>query len=276
MTTNKNKHRVLIFGASGFLGGAIYKELSGYYNTFGTHRTDTKALARNQHFFHYVVEEDDAMEIIEVVQPTVIISALRGNFGAQIVAHFHMVEYVKQNNCKLLFLSSANVFDAYSQYPSHENDKTLSLSRFGYFKIKIENMLLRLPKKKYAILRLPMVFGKNSPRIQEIKAFHKAKEPIEVFPNLILNVATDYKITQQIHYIINRNKCGIFHLGSQDLVHYNDFMKEITAVLQLKNPIYKQVFTTNNDRYLAVLPKDNILPKHLQYVSNFIIQELKQ
>jgi dTDP-4-dehydrorhamnose reductase len=273
---DKNKHRILIFGASGFLGSAIYKELCAYYNTFGTHRTETKDLAKNQHYFHYIMKEDDATEIIEAVKPTIIISALRGDFGAQIVAHFHMVEYVKANNCKLIFLSSANVFDAYSQYPSYEQDKTLSLSKFGYFKIKIENMLLRLPKKKYAILRLPMVFGKQSPRIIEIKAFYKAKEPIEVFPNLILNVATDFKITQQIHYIINRNKCGIYHLGSTDLVHYNDFIKEITKTLQFKNPILKQVYTTNNDRYLAVLPKHNILPKHLQYTSNFIINELKQ
>ncbi len=272
----KNKHNILIFGATGFLGSAIYKELCAYFNTFGTYRTETKALAKNQHLFHYVLEEDDATEIIEAVKPTIIISALRGNFGAQIVAHFHMVEYVKNNNCKLLFLSSANVFDAYSQYPSYEQDKTLSLSKFGYFKIKIENMLLRLPKKKYAILRLPMVFGKQSPRITEIKAFYKAKEAIEVFPNLILNVATDFKITQQIHYIINRNKCGVYHLGSNDLVHYNDFIIELAQTLELKNPILKQVYTTNNDRYLAVLPKHNILPKHLQYNSNFIINELKQ
>ncbi len=48
---------------------------------------------------------------------------------------------------KFIFLSSANVFDAYSKYPSYEHDKTLSHSIYGHFKIKIENMLLRLPKK---------------------------------------------------------------------------------------------------------------------------------
>ena len=37
----------------------------------------------------------------------------------------------------------------------------------------------------------------------------------------------------------------------------------------------KNVYTTNDDRYLAVLPKDNLLPKHLQLLSHEIVEELK-
>ncbi len=44
---------------------------------------------------------------------------------------------------------------------------------------------------------------------------------------------TTHKVTQQIHYIINRNKCGIFHLGSSDLVHHDEFIKEIIKSLNL-------------------------------------------
>lgn len=137
-------------------------------------------------------------------------------------------------------------------------------------------MLLRLPKKQVAILRLPMVFGTQSPRMQEIIQNINAGEPIEIFPNLIMNVTTDSKVTQQIHYIINRNKYGIFHLGSNDLVHHDDFTKELIEHLDLKKqPIFKQVYTTNDDRYLAVLPKTNKLPNHLQLISQDILSELK-
>ena len=41
------------------------------------------------------------------------------------------------------------------------------------------------------------------------------------------------------------------------------------------NPLFKQVFTTNDDRYLAVLSKENKLPKHLQLVSQDILTELE-
>jgi len=211
------------------------------------------------------MEEDDVFHVLEKVRPQYIISAVRGNFASQILMHQHIVEYVLRHDCALHFLSSANVFDAYSKYPSYEYDKTLSESIYGRLKIKIENMLLRLPKKKMAILRVPMVFGNSSPRIKEIKKTIWKNEPIEVFPNLVVNVTNYDKLMQQVHYLINRDKKGVYHLGSADLVHHDEFIREIVDRIGNFNPIYKRVYTTNEERYLAVLPKDNKLPKNLRF-----------
>ena len=277
MIKQENKHRILILGGSGFLGHAIYKELFPYFKVYGTYNRTNKTLEKNHQFFQYNFEEDDIYEILDLVKPTIIISALRGDFSKQVLLHQHIVEYLLSNATKLIFLSSANVFDAYSKYPSYEQDKTFSHSIYGHFKIKIENMLLRIPKKKFVIVRLPMVFGTHSPRVTEFVQLTLLNEPIEVFPNLIMNVTSYDKLTQQIHYIINRNKAGIFHLGSHDLVHHDDFVKEIITTLHLENKTkYKQVFTTNDERYLAVLPQLNKLPKHLQIRSEDILSELKK
>ncbi|RKE95459.1 sugar nucleotide-binding protein [Ichthyenterobacterium magnum] len=270
----KQKHTILILGASGFIGNAIYKELCSYFRTFGTYSTPNKEFEENNHLFQYNVEEDDVFEILETVKPTLIISALRGDFHAQVIAHQHILEYLITHKSKLIFLSSSNVFDAYSKYPSYEYDKTLSHSIYGHFKIKIENMLLRLPKKQVVIIRLPMVLGAQSPRVKDIKQLIKNNEAIEVFPNIIMNVTSDFKVTQQIHYIINRNKTGVFHLGSTDLVHHDDFIKDIIKIITAKKVNYKHVYTTNEDRYLAVLPKFNKLPKHLQISSKQVLEEL--
>ncbi len=274
MMTPNHKHRILILGASGFLGNALYKELCPYFKTFGTYHLSNKMYENNNHFFQYGVEEDDVFEILEAVKPSIIVSCFRGNFHAQVMAHQHMAEYVKSHDCKIIFYSSANVFDAYSKYPSYEDDKTLSESIYGHFKIKIENMFLRLPKNKVVIVRFPMVFGIHSPRLREIKQHIVDKQPIELFPNLIMNVTTDFKMTQQIHYIINRNRYGVFHLGSSDLVHHDDFIKEMVALLTSNHVLFKQVYTTNEDRYLAVMPKSNKLPRHLQISSTELLKEL--
>jgi len=271
-----HKHRILILGASGYIGNAIYKELGPYFRTFGTYRTPKKEFENNQQFFQYNVEEDDVYEILQVCQPTIVISALRGDFNAQFIAHQHIAEYIVAYNCKIIFLSSANVFDAYSKFPSYELDKTLSHSIYGHFKIKIENALLRLPKKQVTIVRLPMVFGANSPRLLEMKTAISDNDAVEVFPNLIMNVMYDKKLTQQIHYIVNRNKSGVYHLGSTDLVHHDEFTKDLLALITKKKVVIKQVFTTNEDRYLAVLPKFNKLPKHLQITSQEILEELEK
>ena len=264
--------KILILGGSGFIGYAIYKELCNYFDTYATYYSSGSAFEGNQQFIRYDMQEDDIYQLLEKIRPQIIISSLRGSFSAQIQAHQHMVEYLANNDCKLYFLSSANVFDAYSKFPSYEHDKTLSESVYGRLKIRIENMLLRLPKSKMGILRIPMVFGNSSPRVKEMKKFIWNNDPIEVFPNLIINVTNDNKLTQQIHYLINRNKSGIYHLGSYDLVHHEDFIKDILERIGSFNPIFKRVFTTNEDRYLAVLPKDNKLPKNLQISCQEIIE----
>lgn len=276
MQRKEQKHRVLIIGASGFIGNAIYKELGPYFRTFGTYRTSKKEFDSNKQFFQYKVEEDDIYEILEACRPSIIISALRGDFHAQIIAHQHIAEYALERGSKVIFLSSANTFDAYSKYPSYELDKTLSHSVYGHFKIKIENLLLRFPKTQVAVLRLPMVFGANCPRVQEIKQLVTDNASVEIFPNLIMNVMLDKKVTQQIHYIINRNKYGIFHLGSTDLVHHDEFMKSLIPIVTDKKVVLKHVYTTNEDRYLAVLPKFNKLPKHLQITSENVLEALSK
>tara|TARA_R110000868_G_scaffold109560_1_gene297765 strand:- start:21440 stop:22261 length:822 start_codon:yes stop_codon:yes gene_type:complete len=267
------KKKILILGASGFIGNAIYKELCNYFNTYGTYNAARRSFEKNKQFFKYDIEEDDIHELLEKIEPDFIVSAIRGNFTAQITAHQHIIEYVLKRKCKLYFISSANVFDAYSKYPSYEYDKTLSESIYGRLKIKIENMLLRIPKEKMAIIRVPMVFGNGSPRVKEMKASIANNEPVEVFPNLVINVTHDSKLTQQIHYLISKNKSGIFHLGSNDLVHHEEFVQEILKRVGNFTPLFKRVFTTNEERYLAVLPKENKLPKNYQTTYEEIIQD---
>ncbi|NJW52555.1 sugar nucleotide-binding protein [Salinimicrobium oceani] len=257
--------RILILGGSGFIGNALYKELCPYFDTHATYLSEDDFFAKNKKFHQFDVERETISILLENLRPNVIISALRGNFDAQVHAHFEIIEYLKKNkNTRLIFLSSANVFDAFTNYPSYEYDKTLSQSIYGRFKIKIENALLRLPNNKYVIARLPMVYGANSPRVLEMKRQLREKEAIEVFANVVVNATSEAKLTQQLHYIINRNRQGVFHLGSNDLIHHNDLISEICEALGEKDPLLKNVYDSNFDRFLAVVPKDNLLPKNLQ------------
>lgn len=254
---------ILILGGSGFIGNALYKELSPYFKTFGTYNTASR-FKNNNHFYLYNIEKGGLKEILNQVKPKLVISALRGNFSAQLDAHSQLFSYVRSHNCRVMFLSSANVFDSFRHYPSYEYDKTLSESIYGHFKIKIENQLMHLPVGKFVIVRLPMVFGINAPRTQEIDTAIKERTAIEVFPNTIINVNSDVRLSQQIHYLINHKKTGIYHLGSTDLISHFDFIKTLVEKRHNTTGIYKQVFSSNTIRYLATLPKENKLPHHIQ------------
>ncbi|WP_459211946.1 sugar nucleotide-binding protein [Aquimarina rhabdastrellae] len=266
--------RILILGASGFIGNALYKELHSYYDTYGTYYTPTPHLDDNQKFFLFDQEKDTILSIIDTINPSIIIASLRGNFAAQITVHLDLIDWCNQTGAHLIFLSSANVFDSFINYPSYEYDKTFSESVYGRFKIKIENALMRMPKQNYVIARIPMIFGATSPRVLHLKNAHKFNAPIEVFPNVIINATTISKLTQQLHYIINKNLTGIYHLGSTNLIHHYDLIIEFCNQLILDSPIFKQVYSSNNDRYLAVLPKDNLLPNHLQITIEEVIDQV--
>ena len=267
-------NRILILGASGFIGNAIYKELLPYFDVYGTYRTSNLEFDDNQVFFQFDIENNDIESILEKVNPTHIISSLRGDYMSQIKVHEQIVDFItKQENCHLLFLSTVNVFDAKSEFPSYEKDTVLAESEYGRFKISIEKIVAKLPKSKFAILRLPIVLGVNSPRILQLKKASQHKADFEVFPNLIVSITTANKIAQQVHYIINKKKFGIFHLASNDVIHHNDLFEELSVKLSLQNVIFRQIFKSNEDAYLAILPKDNKLPRNYRTTVSQVIDE---
>ena len=261
----------MILGASGFLGQSLYKELAPYYDVYGTYAHDNSALEANNRMFQWDAESEPLDLLLNELAPDLIISAIRGDFRAQTHAHFELIAYLIQYQKKLIFISSANVFDVFSNYPSYEYDKTLSESVYGRFKIKIENALLRLPNHLYNIVRLPMIYGHKSPRLKELKLMHELNEPIEVFPNVVINATTHDKFAQQIHYIINRELEGVFHLGSRDLVHHKELIQDILKGLKLEQPIFKNVYNSNEDRFIAVIPKHNELPKNLHITIDEVV-----
>jgi len=268
-------NRVLILGGSGFVGNAIYKELLPYFDVYGTYFSPDAFFEQNQVFYPFDLENDDVNVILNEVRPHVIISALRGNPEAIYAMHRMLFEYCTvMPHCRLLYISSVRVFDGYKKFPAYEKDKTLATTTSGKHKIAIEKLLAGLPSQQYAILRLPLVLGVNAPLLLQLKACIKNRTHFEVFPNLVINTITETKLSQQIHYIINQNKYGIFHLGSTDLVHHSDLFQEISEKLGGNIPVFTNTFTSNEDYFLAVLPKGNRLPEQYQTSINEVINEI--
>ncbi len=267
--------RILILGASGFLGQSLFKELNPYFDVFGTYHTQSSNYVQNKRYYEWDVESEQISPILKKTEPEIIVTTFKGPFPAQLECYNELISYVVRNRKKIIFISTSNVFDTFTNYPSYEYDKTLSTSVYGKFLIKVENALLRLPNTYYNILRLPMVFGKTSPRLKEIFTLQDLNEPIDVFPNVIINATTVSKFCQQVHYIINQELKGVFHLGSSDVVHHKDLIKDICEINEIEDPIFRNNYQSNQDRYLALLPKHNKLPKNYQIFIDDVIEDCK-
>ena len=267
-------NRILILGASGFIGRSIYLELQSYFDVYGTYCTNDEEYSKNKAYLHYSLEEDTLVDLLQKVQPTIIISSLRGDYKIQLAAHRQLCNYVNANTySSIIYLSSVEVFDGKFTFPSYENDTPFPESDYGKFKVSVERLFLENIPAQSAILRLPMALGIHSPKILQLRQSIKHKASFEVYPNLSISITTANKVAQQIHYIINKSLNGVFHLASDDMIHHEDLFREITSKMGTKKPIFKSVFRRNEDEYLAILPKKNQLPKNYRISVDQVIED---
>ena len=266
-------NRILIIGASGFIGNTIYKELRPYFDVYGTYCTQEETFSDNQVFYAFNAENDTIVEILKEVQPDVIISCFKATADKHIQTHKLLCDYVWASNTKLLFVSSASVFDAKNKFPAYEHDVPSSQSNDGKQKIAVEKLIQHLPELNYLIVRLPLILGVNSPSIIQLKQAIKHHASFEVFPNIVVSASTADKVAQQIHYLVNKQLAGIFHLASNDVSHHDDLFKEISEKLSEKKPIFTNAYQSNDDEYLAILSKENLLPKNYQITLAEIIAD---
>ena len=255
-------NRILILGASGYIGNALYRELDSYFDVYGTYCTQDGLYADNQVFFEFNAETDSILPLLEKLKPRYIISAFSSQQQAALKVHQDLIHYCEQLPAsRIIFSSSSEVFDARKKFPAYEYDKPLSESTTGRQKLALEKLLLEHIPFQTTIIRLPVVLGINAPLILQLRQAIKHKAVFEIYPKRIISITTATKIAQQVHYIINKDLTDIFHLSSSDVVHHDDIFKEIAMKISDKLPVFKKVFSSNEDEYQAILPKDNLLPK---------------
>lgn len=210
------------------------------------------------HRFDHTV--DSASTLLSEVSPTDVVYALEGPAESQLQLLKVIVEYCRAKDARLLFLSSVAVFDAVRSHASYENDKPIPQSSFGKYKTQAEKIVDDLPADLFSILRLPLIIGTNAPTIKQLRQAHRHQAHFEVFPNHIISVISDIELVRQVHYIVNQKLSGIYHISSTDLIHHSDLFLELSQKLGLKNTIFEYNYSSNEDEYRALLPKQRPLP----------------
>ena len=262
---------ILILGASGTVGTVVFKQLSYDENlkTVGTYFSTVQE--NTSSLIHFSVEfPNDICSILKQVRPDIVISSLRGDFDKQLITHENVAKYLMANGGRLIYLSTANVFDGSLHQPHYEDDARISDSDYGQFKIQCEDLLQNLMGNRAILIRLPFVWGKCSPRFQEIKVGCEIGQ-LRVYTDFFSNHVSDIQIAQTIQWIINEDKDGIFHIGTSDVISYQFFIEQLIVAMDMKRP---EFVSQKNPGIMAVLSNRKNIPDELKWNSKKLIQYL--
>jgi len=256
--------RILLLGASGYAGQAIAERLKKNHAVYGTYHTQLEQYGSNNRMFRYELGDAELLKsILDRVQPQIAILSLVGNYQLQLAAHNDIAEYlVKSGAGKLIYISTANVFDASIDKPHYESDKTASKTDYGNFKIECEQMLQSKLRDRCVIVRIPQIWGRNCPRILKLIADTQSGAPIITYPDFYVNFTTNIQIAEWIAYIIQEGFGGIFHIGTTDTYDYMRFQSELSKILGLKEPAFEKDQALRGC-FQAVLPGRKEIPESL-------------
>ncbi len=264
--------RILLLGASGLVGKALVEELDKKYDLIGTFRNNKVCCPKSIYFD--VNEVTSIIELLCTIKPLIIVYCLRGDFNCQLEIINELINYLEPLNGKLYFCSTANVFDGDVTKPHLVYDEPIAESDYGKFKIECEKQIINGLSDNSVILRLPMIWGKNSPRLNSLVTAVNNNEKIDVYTNLFLNNNTDAILAKQIMYIIDNNQKGIFHLGTTEVINYYELIKKIILGLGFNYKNYNEIILPEGKHYLAVLPNDKDMPKELSFSNEDLINYL--
>lgn len=126
-------------------------------------------------------------------------------------------------------------------------------------------MLKEILDERGMMIRIPAIWGKDSPRWNLIKESIKNNKVIDVYSNLVCNNLLDVQLAKQLRFIIESKLKGIFHLGSVDMMNHAQFFEQIISRLSEKSLLQYHLFLDNDDTcYFALKSNRDDMPKSLQ------------
>lgn len=263
--------KVLIIGGSGLVGGAIHQSLRHSYKvviTAGHHAPEGG--------WRLAVEEPESLlTILNMEEPDIVVSSVRGDFQAQRDFHEKLADWIAGKEKKLLYISTGNVFDGDLSRPWTENDPPAPESEYGIFKRECEVMLQKKLQGQLIIFRLSFVWSGECPRLRILEESSRNKEPVHTYKGYAINVTLAEQIGWYAKYVLEHDFTGIFHVGTVDTVDHFDFQKKLCEALNIQPPEFE--LDDLQDRVCqAFISARRDIPAKLQLTVEQVVQSMQK
>lgn len=247
---------ILITGGKGQLGKDLAKELTerGIENIpvdiEEMDITDEKAV---KEFISSCVKERSLDAVIHCAAYTAVDRAEDEEelaYKINAVGTKNVAEACKENDIKLMYISTDYVFDGEGERPWQPDDKRAPLNVYG--KTKYEGELFVQQLEKFFTVRISWVFGLHGNNfIKTMLKLGKERDELNVVDDQIGSPTYTKDLSVLLADIIQTDKYGIYHASNEGLCSWYEFAKEIfsQAGLNVKlNPVDSSAFPVKAKR----------------------------
>lgn len=265
------KEKILLLGANGLVGRAVAAALREDYQIIPAAGHSTP-----EGGYCLPVEEPGRLaEVLDREAPEIVISSIRGDFGQQMAFHEALAEGLAVSGARLLYVSTANVFDGDLSRPRREVDEPTPESEYGVFKRDCEAMLEERLGERLSVFRLPSVWSEDCPRVRMLERHSRSGEAHHTWRGDAVNVALARQVGDWARYVLGHGLRGIFHVGTTDMADYFAFEKMACEALGIPEPTF-EIEEVGWDAYQAVLPGREDIPEAMQLTVPEVLERLRK
>lgn len=263
------RKKVLLLGSSGLAGRVMEEAL----------REDYRVVPAAGHqapeggYCLPVEEPQRLLEVLEHENPEIVISTIRGDFRAQMEFHEALADWLAGRKKRLLYVSTANVFDGDLSRPHTESDPPAAESEYGIFKQKCEAMLSKKLGERLIVFRPASVWAAGCPRIRLLEEQSRSGKMHHTIHGDAVNVTLAGQIGEYAKYVLAHDLWGIFHVGTTDMADYFEFEKMVCEVCHIALPEF-EIEEVPVQAYQAVIPTREEIPTELQMTVAQVLEAL--
>jgi dTDP-4-dehydrorhamnose reductase len=239
--------KLLITGASGFLGWHLCQLAQTHWQVHGTYHSHPVAIPgvemhridltddRKLRTFLQKLNPDAIIHAAALSQPNACQEQPQLSHSINVQATWTIADHCAAAQIPCVFTSSEQVFDG-NHSPYGETDRPNPLNLYGEHKLAAEIGLLdRYPAA--AVCRMPLMYGVAPTAPSFIQPFIQrlqSGELLQAFTDEIRTPVSGFDAAQGLLIALEKVQ-GIIHLGGQERLSRYDMAKTLIEVLQIKN-----------------------------------------
>lgn len=236
------KERILIIGASGFVGGYLfdYFKKKTSHLVYGT----SHGLASPDYIQLDILSRKSIAKVFRKTQPTIVIHTAgisritafqkqaKKSYETNVKGSKNIVDYCARHNAKLIFLSSIFVFRPEQGKKYSETDEPDARTLYGKSKLDSEQYIIK-KLQNYIILRNDLVFGFSAENKRNGLLDFLRKNKSASFSSLEMRkplYVGDF--AKAIDKLIQNNYKGILHLSGKRAISYYSLTKKLAKKVE--------------------------------------------